>query len=685
MMKLKPLTELSNKGYQVLLIIATLLILAFFVVFLWFRTGSQLAGGEESFSVFNNRNLLEIDSVWQEVGTGFPNPAYLPRIPVDFFVLLFRNLKIPLWIIQAIFFYLLIVSGLIGVVFLFILLFPRKKNTPFLVLFSLVFYFLNLYTQSQIFGRFLYTAIYIWSYLPIFLYLWIKWTSEPRLKWLFYFLLSNLVFSLVFSHPANILTLWFVAGIWLVFLFLKQIGNFEKVLMVILSSSIGIFFWLIINSWWVYPYLKISKTSFESFDNIQANFNSLQGVSKFFPTYQIILLRQGFLLGDVYFKTEHVSFPLPYNGWYNQFSVWMISVPILLFVVLGIIVSRKNENWNFLIGLLLVGWFVSKGTNWPLGTKFFSLAFKNFPLVQTLRNPYEKFGVVFLLPYSIFFVLGLSWSYEKIRPKFREIVLGLILFFSCGILVWPMWTGTVFGGNVLNAKIRVPEYYEDANQFLNEDKTDGRILILPIISGDGVRYNWKEGYYQGIEPSVFLFDRPSISRYLNTKFFGNKYIELYNAFVNEGDYSRFLDEMDIRYLVLHDDLDEKVSGASSSAQVKESLEKNKDVKFLRRFGELEIYEFKGNEDGSLFEVAGEDAPEITYQKFDTTYYKIFVKNAKKPFNLIFESTFNEFWEARIEKEKIKEHFLVYNYANGWKINKTGSYEVDLIFKVWPWE
>jgi len=243
-----------------------------------------------------------------------------------------------------------------------------------------------------------------------------------------------------------------------------------------------------------------------------------------------------------------------------------------------------------------------------------------------------------------------------------------------------MWTGDLYK----DIKVEVPEYYRQTNEFLNRDKTDGRILMLPMIGGDGVRYKWG---YQGVEPSEFFFDKPAVSKILRTSYFDEKYQRLSEAFSQNQDFNQLLSEMNIKYLVLHDDLDTKVSGASSSAEVRKVLDKNPDIKFLEKFGELSVFEFLGNKNPSLF-VATKEGKEInplSYNKLSPTRYVVSVKKAKNPYNLVFKSTFNDLWEVRIDGEKIGGHFLVYDYANGWKMEKEGSYNIDVVFKVWPWE
>jgi len=74
-----------------------------------------------------------------------------------------------------------------------------------------------------------------------------------------------------------------------------------------------------------------------------------------------------------------------------------------------------------------------------------------------------------------------------------------------------------------------------------------------------------------------------------------------------------------------------------------------------------------------------DNPEVDFQKINPTEYKATVKNAQKPFFLTFSETFNNKWEAYINKTRISKenHLKVNGFSNGWLINKTGDFEIEI--------
>lgn len=640
---------------KALLIFLTITLL---LAFQWFKTGEFMATGEEGLSLYRPLRTFQVyKSVWYETGTGYALPVVIPRLTLFGFTSLLDYLIFPSWVVQAITFWILLTVGTLGMFLLGRIFF---KDYSISVLASL-FYLLNLYSQSQVWGRFLTQGMFSWAYLPLFLFLFIRWLREKNIVLLLLFILSSVIFSNTFGQPASIFTLWVPAGLFVLVEVWAERKRLGRVFNLLAKSLFALSVWLVVNIWWIYPEVKLSTTAFSSISNWKTNFDSLRGVSQYFPIEQILLLRQGYLFGK-----DSLWF-----SWYNQPWVWFVSVLILVIAVAGWISGRKLPSWKWLTVMAFVGWFISKGSNPPFGYGFFSWLFSNFPFMAVLRNPYEKFGIVWLLPYSIFFALGLM----KIKNKIAQIG---ILFLTCGVLIWPMWTGDLYK----TARVKVPDYYKQANDFLNQDKSSGRILMLPIIPGDGVRYSWG---YQGIEPSEFLFDKPAISKVLRTKYADDKYWQLYESFINNKDYERILNEMNVKYLILHDDLISEVSGASSSAQVRKTLEKNKNITLVNKYGQLEVYKYNGNEKGELFAVEGEKPGVISYTEANNRHYIVNIKNVKKPYSLIFKETFNDLWQARVNGEAVRDHFLVYDYANGWKMDKEGDYTIDIVFKVWPWD
>jgi len=71
----------------------------------------------------------------------------------------------------------------------------------------------------------------------------------------------------------------------------------------------------------------------------------------------------------------------------------------------------------------------------------------------------------------------------------------------------------------------------------------------------------------------------------------------------------------------------------------------------------------------------------TCERINPTKYSLHV-NASKPFYLILSDLYQRDWVAYIDWQQVasENHFLANSFANGWYINKTGTYTVTLEFK-----
>lgn len=642
--------EVNLKKYWYILLF---LILAFIITTAWFHSGKMLAGGEEGIPFYDASRVAKLySSAWYSTGTGYLIPVILPRAPLFFVVQFLQSIFVP-WITQAIVYFSLIFSAFVSMHTLC----KRITNNSFAAFIASLFYFFNLYSMTQVWGRFLLTNFFAWAYLPLALFLWIKIIEEKKPKWIVFFLLSSLVFCYSYGMPAMLIVLWVpLLSFLLVKLFTIR-NKYGEIKKIVIKCTVTITFWIVINSWWMFPYIKLSESSFSTLTNPKSNLDSLTGVSQYFPNTTLFLLRQNYLLGPESTLFYFYSNPVIYIG----------SIVILLVCLYGALTFRKNKFFPFLIITFTIAWFLSKGTNFPLGTVFYSTLFHIFPFTTSLRNSYEKVGILFLLFYAIFFGIGIASIYKKTGSKI------LITLISLGfvILVWPLLTGQIFK----KLSVEIPTYYKETNDFINS-QNHGRILILPIIPGDGVQYIWPSGKYTGLEASEFLFDKPAVSKILRAQYFDRAYLSLYEKFVNGKDYNEILNNMDIRYIILHNDLNSTSSGASTSAQAKATLDNNPRVKLLKKFGELSVYRYDVKEKG-LFAVRGSNAPKISYKKINNTRYFVFVDNAIKPYDLIFKETYSDFWHARISNNILINHTIFDNYSNMWHIEKTGSYVIEV--------
>lgn len=293
------------------------------------------------------------------------------------------------------------------------------------------------------------------------------------------------------------------------------------------------------------------------------------------------------------------------------------------------------------------------------------------------RNPYEKLGLLFLLPYSILFGVGLDVFSEKVG-KMKLLVILPILFLVNGILVWPLWTGDVYSKST---KVNVPSYYQEANKFIDVNTDDSRVLILPLIDGESASYTWG---YRGVVPMNFLFEKPVIAMPVSNIYPLFRKINI--AFLN-GDSDilyPLLEQLNVGSVVLVGDLNPGVYQEQGD-KLYNFLENDKKFTKLGKAGELVVYSFNSNRVGEQIVAEGNNVPTLEYSKINPARYRVKVTDAQEEYNLIFKSAYDDFWIARIGNDDLTEHALIYDYANKWKVYEKGSYEIEIFLKTWPWE
>lgn len=637
-----------------------LLMLITVIIFAWFVDGRQLGSGEESLSVFNSMSITSQVSIWQTSGTGYPYPIYLTRAPLVLFSKILTIFNTPIFLQQAIFYHLAVTIGCVSIFFLFLELTPSKKFT--IAFICAVFYFLNLYSQTQIFGRFLYASVFAWALIPLLLLLWIKWLNSKKIKFLITIGLSGTLFSLAFLQPAHFVAIWTAPVLWSVYIFFVKKGKIQTTKKSLLALS----FFALFSIWWLYPYFGLSSQAFSTLTTPKANLDSLVSVSQYFTLKDILLLRQGYLLGP-----QSVFF-----DYYKQPIILAASIVIALIFLLGLLTNLKSKN-RFLTYLLLIGWFVSKGANTPLGDIFYSFLFNNFSFLAVLRNPYEKFGFVYLLAYSLLFGLGILVLIDKMK---RNLFRSLLIAFIGGSVI--LTTGPLITGRIMeNKKIVVPSYYLDLNNWLAKQRGTVRVFHLPPSPGDSVIYDWG---YRGVEPSEYLFANPSVSKIMRTQYFDDKYLETVKNYQSRISIDQDLRQLGISYLVVHYDIEKYASWVDYNI-VSDFLERNKNISFVKRFGKLDVYSCCSTTDNDLFEIESGSYKEFNYKKISNRHYQVFLAKPDGAVKLIFKTTYSPNWFATINNKVVPEHELIYDYANVWEIRQNGKLLIDIKFKIWPWE
>lgn len=675
-----------------LLSLIVVFLVCLLIVSIWFKDGLMFAGGEDVISFYNPNRVFDLFFyTWNPQDSGTPQVQLLARIPYFYIIKLLYNWGIPGTFLQALTFFLLMLSGTLAIYFL--LKETLSKDLPknmksFVPVIGSLFYLLNPYTMSQIWNRGLYNQFFSFALVPIFLLFFILGLNRKKIVYGLIAVICSFTFSTASTHPATVITTWAIPIIYLIFYFFKFKNNVKNIYFALFYLITILILWFLVNAFWIYPLIEVGKQVFSvTLDTtVIDNIGMVRGISKDTPIFTVLrLLHNGYFFRGLYHGDIYLSFPFMIISWLIP-VVALFSLPFF----------KKMGSFRFYFFSLLIGLFVSSGDNFPLGWLLIFIL-QLVPFLQVYRNPYEKFGINFLIAYVPFFAIGLvmvsNWFKEKLNSsEAAKLIKYFLIILICGIFVWPMWTGKFVVKPYVNPWIEVPGYYKLADNWLIEQDGDFQILQLPLTSGDGIRYTWNNPF-QGIEPSHYFFQKPSIRT--GYSFNNSYYAPIAEQFVNlrEGEKIKYatsnievldknkiiegLSLLNIRYIILHNDVDYKFSSSPSPDQNREYLKKQDKIKFVKKFEELEIYEIETSKNLNI--VYSPDA-EIKASKENPTLYKVDVKNAKEEINLYFLQTFNPGWQLSLDNQVISKHDKVFSYANGWKINRSGNYTLTLSYK-----
>lgn len=665
----------------------------------WFRFGHIIAFAEEGFPFYKPDLIIEkYKYFWADTGFGQANPFYYPRLPLFYFSRILQNIGLTSWMIQAIVFFFLLLTPLLSMPKLVKEL-GYKKEIAYI---STFFYLFNLFTISQVWGRFILPMIFLWSYLPLFTYLWIKLIKNGNPKNLVYLLLSSLFYSYAFGIPSSLLVIFIPVTLYALISVLRSENKSKKLLYV--TSYFAI--WILFNVWWLYPAIIVSRSSIAVHLDGGSSIESLQAVSQYYPVSEIVVLKQRFLFSD------NEIFKAFYSSPFAQY----VSIFILFLVVIGISSAlKKYKKSLFILMLLIFGFIIVKGSNPPFGDQFFGFLFRYFPPSQVLRNPYEKAGILFLLAYSVMFALGTAEIAKFLKQRLLVYLLTSILTFL--LYMQPFWKGFVFPSH---AYVSVPDYYEEADNYLSQ--YDGRILQLPLVISDRIEYDWR---YKGGQHLDQVFSNPVISDPVLVQ--SDPFYHSMRKNLKNENYSNLFILLRIKNIMINNDLvitnphDIRVSESYGLVENWSNMVKDK------RFEALDIYRYDGELNGRVHLASGvrevknveqafetflsddfdptsqavyvseqnrvnnipienyDSAPNAELVRISPEKYNVFIKDAETPYYLILSDTINSLWIASVDGEVMNGKFVANGFANGWYIDMPGSYTIEIEFKVWPWE
>src|SRR3989344_696355 len=535
----------SNFPYKILL---PLIIIPLILVCIWFRDGLIMGRGEDGIPFASPTNTLERSGIWVDYSTGILNLGQLPRVTL-FYPLIFMHerLHISNVILQATTYLILLIVGMISCFFLTLNLLNKHQSKYKIALISSIFYLLNPFTISQVWGRSLTPLYFTFALLPLSILIFLSGLNKR--KYIFATLLTStsLVFSTAFTFVTFIVVYWSALVLACIFWIFHSTQKRRDFLFGFSFLLLSIFLWIVTNFWWLQVYIPVNNFATEHLGNSEGNLNSLIGVSRSFTPDLIIRLLQ-----KAYFSEAGY-----YGKIYDSPLFQLISFLLPFFAILGLIKVIKTDRlkkFRFFIVLFILGLFVSLGANPPLGWLFIWI-FNNVSFLQAFRNPYEKFGLGYALGYAPLFAVGVVYFFNDHFSRNKLKIGGLIttLILVCGIFVWLIWTGRIFAGPDKKIGSPIPPYYQDLSEFLDKNSDDFRVFMTPMWSVEIPIYLWKDTIYYGADPALFLLNQPAIATNLQG-FYSYDFISYMRRYMQRFNLAPALSLLRVKYLIDREDV-----------------------------------------------------------------------------------------------------------------------------------
>ena len=580
-------------------------ILAIFVIGLisisWFRGTFLIDGLDRSFPPDRIAFFQRGFSFWDTFILGSSNPRnFAGLLPTNLFLVISQLVGLSLVNAEKIWFYFLFSFSGISMYYLAITL-SSIKYRQIVGLTSALFYMFNPFVMISVVPQ---MWIYI-IFLPLVLAFFIKGIQgKYNLSYVFVIcIIWTLTTASDYTNPKYLLFTFLPLLMFFGYYALLHRNKIKKSFRFLGLVSIVLFS---LNAFWIIPVI----SSFNSVVASPLNAYAAIGTSRLI-SYNLgsAPLSGSFrLLGFWSLNADYKGYPYAYWAPAYNTSIFIIIgflIPILLFAFL--LKRPRNQNRIFFAILAVIGLFIMNGSSPPLG-EINELIMKNVPfMVDIFSSPYTFGGMYVAVAFAFLFgcfigdflgskILTRNIVGLKKDKSVKIAITGLLLFLVIGVYAFPLWTGDViYPGNPVMASNRyqIPDYYNDAKNWLNTDASDFRLFSLPYsILGYGA-YDWTPAGFNGPDPTEPLLGRSLIAG-LAGQGLG---LEAARYMVNNSDnnIAKVLALMNVKYVIIHNDAAwEYLSGNNwyvtpDKEQISNLLNNQTGFSFEKSFGKIDFY------------------------------------------------------------------------------------------------
>lgn len=382
------------------------------------------------------------------------------------------------------------------------------------------FYLFNFYSISIIWGSFQLRTVF-YAFLPLMLFLFVKALKSKKLE-------VKLLYILAASFLGGITGLYFLIIILICFLILNLlIYEKQSIKNYIVTWILFILIFILINLYYLIPLLM-------SYSSLLSSHILSEPPQLFFDFPKAENIINSFkLLGDTFIW--YWGWGVPTFSWTifvitsPLFSVTTLMLPLYILFILFFSNKKEFKQYLIILMLLLIGVIISSAGSPPFGIYVFEL-FNLLHLTSIYEIPYEAFGLLIVVAYSLFIIYGTSKFSEFLKPlknieKYNIIYINIkirgynkpqkikifknvhyrynkndsiiaifitfLLISSVFINSYPIWTNQLIPqevnrgkGNipVPSAYVKIPSYYYSLDNVCKKLDHNYSLLVLPPYS-----------------------------------------------------------------------------------------------------------------------------------------------------------------------------------------------------------
>lgn len=348
-------------------------------------------------------------------------------------------------------------------------------------LFALIFFF-NPFIYSRIMiGQLGITMAYL--LMPLFLfYLFEMFNKEFEYKSIAKVVLAMTLIGAMTPHFFIINFIMFIIGsFW--FYFYRNNFNLKKYLKVL---GIFVLLLLLMNLYWIQG--MFAGGILEEIDESHESFFAPK-TSEGIPAITKVIGMYGFWRESAYDRSYDL---MPIWIWY------LIIFSLVLIMIIGYYSSKDNKRSNFFYTLFWIGLILGVGVSHQYTGRIFEQLFENLPFFNGFRDSH-KFVSFIALAYAYFLPQAVN-SINRLNNQNKKILKILMITGLIALILGLNFTMINLNGQVRNTEY--PSDYFEANEFLNNQEINGKMIYLPWEGY--LTYSWSRNVSYDGRIGVFL-------------------------------------------------------------------------------------------------------------------------------------------------------------------------------------